>query len=97
MELREWFLKTNREHILSSVRTFKTNNWYNGEVMSTMDFYKDKQCFFGHAVEQQKNGSNHVVDWFNNFGCNISRSPEEMMFLMAQLRDGDISYNMLFK
>ncbi len=96
-ELRNWFLETNKEHILSGVRNFKANNWYEGDVQSAMDFYKDKQDFFAHAIEQQKNGTSHVSDWFETFNCNIDRNIEEMMHLMAQIRDGDISYKMLFE
>ena len=62
-----------------------------------MDFYQDKQNFFEHAITMQKSGTTHVEDWFNNFNCPIKdRSIEEMMHLMAQLRDGAISYKMLF-
>ena len=97
-ELKKWFLNKNKEHILSGVRDFKKNNWYEGSVQSTMSFYEESQYFFDHVITMQKCGSNHVSDWFVNFGCPIKeRSVEEMMHLMAQFRDGAISYNMLFQ
>ena len=46
----------------------------------------------------QKTGRNDVVEWFEKFNCPIkNRTVEEMMHLMAQLRDGAISYKMLFE
>ena len=38
------------------------------------------------------------VEWFEKFNCPIkNRTVEEMMHLMAQFRDGAISYKMLFQ
>lgn len=97
-ELKKWFIQVNKEHILDGVRQFKSNNWYGGEVQSALDFYKSKQHFFKHAIIMQKSGTLHVVDWFNAFECPIQeRSLDEMIHLMAQLRDGAISYKMLFE
>ena len=63
-----------------------------------MDFYISKQEFFEHATTMQKAGRNDVAEWFERFDCPIQeRTIEEMMHLMAQLRDGAISYNMLFQ
>tara|TARA_B100000073_G_scaffold326463_1_gene311185 strand:- start:2211 stop:2540 length:330 start_codon:yes stop_codon:yes gene_type:complete len=97
-ELKAWFIKKNKEHILDGVRQFKKNNWYDGNIQSAMDFYIAKQEYFDHATTMQKSGRNDVVEWFEKFNCPIeNRTVEEMMHLMAQLRDGAISYKMLFE
>jgi hypothetical protein len=97
-ELKSWFMEKVKNHIIEGVQVFKENDWYGGPVQTTDCFYKDFQYTFDHVITMQKEGTEHVSVWFEDFNCPIeNRNIEEMMHLMAQVRDGDISYKMLFE
>lgn len=101
-ELKEWFIEQVRKEIIQGVKEHNSTNWYKlipdkadeVPIESYISWYNYPIRY--EADHLTSTYPEQIPNWFNSRNCPFIGMEKEKHHLMTQLRDGAISYKMLF-